>query len=90
MVTRTREPGDPRSARRLNEPRPVHVVAVEGVPIEIDRVPVATVREEWLVADRWWTDEPLERRYVEAVLATGENAVVFLDEKTGRWYRQRA
>jgi hypothetical protein len=50
---------------------------------------VAQVREEWRVSERWWTGRPLQRRYFEVVLETGENAVVFLDEISRRWYRQR-
>jgi hypothetical protein len=50
---------------------------------------VTTVREEWRVVDRWWTEEPVRRRYFEVVLATGENVVVFRDEEGGRWFTQR-
>jgi hypothetical protein len=51
---------------------------------------VACVREEWRVAERWWTDRPVRRRYFDVVLETGENAAVFCDEISGRWFRQRA
>jgi hypothetical protein len=50
---------------------------------------VAFVREEWRVVDRWWTEEPLDRRYFEVVLETGENTVVFRDEEQGCWFSQR-
>jgi hypothetical protein len=50
---------------------------------------VAGVREEWRVVDRWWTDEPVRRRYFETLLETGRNVVVFQDG-TGRWFRQQA
>jgi hypothetical protein len=91
VVAHPREQGDSRSARRLNEPRPV-VVDDEGgeAPVMIGGVRVARVREEWRVVDRWWTDEPVRRRYFEALLETGRNVVVFRDEATGRWYRQQA
>ena len=89
MVADPREQSDSRSARRLNEPRPV-LVAGDGVPGEVNRVPVALVREEWRVSDRWWTEEPVRRRYFDVVLETGENVVVFRDELSGKWYRQRA
>jgi hypothetical protein len=49
---------------------------------------VALVREEWRVVDRWWTDEPIGRRYFDVVLEDGRNAVVFHDG--GRWFTQRA
>jgi hypothetical protein len=53
-------------------------------------MPVDVTREEWRVADRWWTEEPVERRYFEVVLESGRNVVVFHDERSGRWFRQRA
>ena len=90
MVADPRESRDSRSARRLNEPRAVAVTASGRTPSAVDRVAVAGVRDEWRVVDRWWTAEPVQRRYFEVVLETGRNVVVFLDETSGRWYRQRA
>ncbi len=63
---------------------------VDGVPRALNHVPIALVREEWRVVDRWWTEEPLSRRYFDVVLQTGENAVLFRDEEVGRWFTQRA
>ena len=49
------------------------------------------MREEWLVTDRWWTPEPLSRRYFELVLADGRCVVVFREpDQGGRWFEQRA
>jgi hypothetical protein len=48
------------------------------------------VREEWRVVDRWWTEEPVDRRYFDVVLETGENVVVFHDGENGSWFTQRA
>jgi hypothetical protein len=90
MVAHSGEQGHSRSARRLNEPRPALVACDGGVPVAVNGVPVAAPREEWRVIDRWWTEEPVRRRYFEVVLETGRNAVVFLDEIGGRWYRQSA
>lgn len=90
MVARPGDQGDSRAARRLNEPRPVRVSAAGGAPALVGGVDVATVREEWRVVDRWWTDEPVRRRYFEVVLATGKNVVVFHDEGRQRWLTQRA
>lgn len=90
MVAHPRGEGHPRATRRLSRPRPVAVEAAAGVPVSVGRVPVDTVREEWRVRERWWTEEPVRRRYFEVLLASGENVVVFLDEENGRWYRQRA
>jgi hypothetical protein len=56
----------------------------------VNRRAVAVVREEWRVVDRWWTEEPVCRRYFEVVLESGENAVVFRDEEHGGWFSQRA
>jgi len=77
--------------RRLGTPRPV-VVATgpDGRPVAVRSVRVETVAEEWVVEDRWWTEEPLRRRYHELVLADGRNVVVFREAGTGRWYGQRA
>ena len=86
--------GNDRSKRltvqRLNEPQRALVEAhVDGSPRRVNRSPVALVREEWRVVDRWWTEEPVSRRYFDIVLAGGERAVVFHDEEVGRWFSQR-
>ena len=79
------------SARRLNAPRPVLVEGhPDGSPRRVNRVGVAVVREEWRVVDRWWTEEPVDRRYFDVVLETGENAVVYRDGETGAWLTHRA
>jgi hypothetical protein len=90
MVAHSGDQGDSRAARRLNEPAAVLVLAEDEIPTAVNRVGVATVREEWRVVDRWWTEEPVRRRYFEVVLGTGRNVVVFRDELTGKWYRQQA
>lgn len=90
MVAHPREQSHSRSARRLNEPRPARVACESGVPAAVDRVRVEALREEWRVFDRWWTEEPVERRYFEVVLETGRNAVVFRDETSGAWFSQTA
>jgi hypothetical protein len=78
------------SARRLNQPQRALVEAhVDGSPRRVNRSPVALVREEWRVVDRWWTEQPVSRRYFDVVLAGGEHAVVFHDEEVGRWFSQR-
>ena len=77
-------------SRRLNEPHAALVVATgAGVPRLVNREGVTLVREEWRVVDRWWTDEPVQRRYFEVVLESGQNVVVFRDEERGAWYSQR-
>jgi hypothetical protein len=79
-------------------PQPVRVeVDFDGEPVTVDSVAVDAIREEWLVEDRWWTPQPLRRRYFELVLADGRNVVVFREpqqatdgERPGRWLLQRA
>ena len=78
-------------SRALNLPRPVRVRAgAEGTPGAVDGRPAASVRESWLVEDRWWTEEPLRRRYWELVDARGRNLVVFHDLRRGGWFTQAA
>ena len=79
-----------RPAGRVNEPRPALVEARFGGPTRVNRQAIALVREEWRVVDRWWTEEPVSRRYFDVVLESGENAVVFHDDEQGRWFTQKA
>ena len=91
MVADTGSTRTARSSRRLNQPRPALVVAHgDGIPRLVNRQQVASVREEWRVVDRWWTDEPVDRRYFDLVLETGENTVVYRDGETQTWFTQRA
>ncbi|TMJ93922.1 MAG: DNA polymerase Y family protein [Actinobacteria bacterium] len=90
VVADSRVAGTVRSAGRLNAPRAAVVEAnFDGTPWQVNRQPVALVREEWRVVDRWWTQEPVARRYFDVVLQSGENAVVFRDEEKGCWFTQR-
>ncbi len=90
MVTHSGDARVVRSAGRLNQPRAAVVEArVDGTPVLVNRQPVSLVREEWRVVDRWWTEEPVSRRYFEVVLQSGENAVVFRDEVRSCWFTQR-
>ncbi|MFL5822951.1 MAG: hypothetical protein ACJ764_05860 [Solirubrobacteraceae bacterium] len=76
--------------RRLAVPRRVAVSAApDGQPLEVAGRPVDSVRESWLVEDRWWTERPLRRRYWEVVTVSGRDEVVFHDLQSGRWWRQR-
>lgn len=80
-----------RAARRLNAPRPALVEShADATPRRVNRQDVATVREEWRVVDRWWTEQPVTRRYFEVVLETGENTVVYHDADARAWFTQRA
>jgi hypothetical protein len=76
--------------RRLAEPRRAQVRAGEGGrPLAVDGREVDTVRESWLVEDRWWTERPVRRRYWEVVTACGRNVVVFRELDGGAWFAQR-
>jgi hypothetical protein len=76
--------------KRLGKPRPTRVRASDdGRPLLVDGRVVDAVRESWLVEDRWWTEQPLRRRYWEVVTACGRNVVVFRDLVGGRWFAQR-
>ena len=87
------DPGAARLARpqRLNEPRPALVEAgFDGTPRDVNRRPVMLVREEWRVVDRWWTDDPVSRRYFDLVLEGGERCVAYRDGEQGGWFTQWA
>jgi hypothetical protein len=77
----------------LHLPHPVRVrTASTGVPVEVDGRAITQVRESWLVEDRWWTEQPLRRRYWEVVTEYGRNVVVFRDLEragAGSWFTQR-
>jgi len=91
VVAHSRSTRIARSARALNSPRPVFVEGhPDGTPQRVNSQDVALVREQWRVVDRWWTDEPVDRRYFDLVLEGGENAVVFLDGENNIWFTQRA
>jgi hypothetical protein len=88
------QPTIERAARRVgrfNEPRSALVEArVDGSPARVNRQGVAFVREEWRVVDRWWTDEPVDRRYFEVVLESGQNLCVYRDQEAQSWFTQKA
>jgi hypothetical protein len=66
----------------------VHVrAAPDGSPARIRGEPVEHLRESWLIEDRWWTDEPLRRRYWEVVTQSGRNITIFHNLIDGLWYR---
>jgi hypothetical protein len=84
-------PMNPAGSRRLGAPQPASVEADDrGTPAAVGDMAVDSVREEWVVEDRWWTGRPLRRRYFEVVLVDGRNVVVFRDVVDGGWYLQRA
>ena len=91
MVTDSGSARVGRSAGRLNAPRPALVEQrFDGTPRVVNRELVTLVREEWRVVDRWWTDEPVDRRYFEVVLESGRNVCVYRDREEGCWFTQNA
>jgi hypothetical protein len=56
----------------------------------VNREEVTLVREEWRVVDRWWTEEPVDRRYFEVVLESGRNVCVYRDLEAHCWFTQNA
>jgi hypothetical protein len=74
-------------ARTLNPPRPARVrfgrAPAAHYPVEVNGEAIESLRESWLVEDRWWTAEPLRRRYWELVGKRGRNVVVFHDLAPG-------
>ena len=76
-------------SRALNRPRAARVRAdAAGAPLMVDGRAIEAVRESWLVEDRWWTAQPLRRRYWEAMSVLGGNVVVFHDLDSGEWFAQ--
>jgi hypothetical protein len=76
--------------KRLGRPRAVEIAAgADGVPVAFGASRVDSVLEDWLVEDRWWTERPVRRRYLELVLESGRCVLVFRDLTSGRWYTQR-
>ncbi len=65
------------------------LIEKDGELLTNGRSLVAVLREARRVLDRWWTDEPILRRYFEVVLTSGENTVVFRDRERGGWSSQR-
>ena len=77
------------SAGLLYIPGPTQVQAgPDGRPLAVAGVAVESVREEWLVEDRWWSGQPIARHYFELALADGRCEIVFRER--GRWFSQRA
>jgi len=76
--------------KRLGRPRAVEIMAGDhGVPVRVGVARVESVLEDWLVEDRWWTDRPVRRRYLELVLENGRCVLVFRELASGRWFTQR-
>lgn len=74
----------------LYAPRPIRVrVDRAAKPVAVAGARVESVREEWLVEDRWWAPPPLRRHYAEVVLDSGRCVTIYRDLETGEWFEQR-
>jgi len=92
----------PALTRALNPPRPARVVLEparpparggrDHFPDVVNGEAIESLRESWLVEDRWWTTEPVRRRYWELLGVGGRNMVVFHDltagDGRGGWFVQ--
>jgi hypothetical protein len=77
-------------SRALNLPSPANVhSSASGVPAQVNGSRIDSVRESWLIEDRWWTGRPLRRRYWELLSVDGRNLVVFHDLHSREWFTQR-
>ena len=70
-----------RTLRYLTQNRPIVVQAnPSGIPVAVTfdgrRHTVDVVRDEWLIQDQWWTDEPIVRRCFDLVLSNGRQMEV--------------
>ncbi len=76
---------------RLATPRRARVKPDDddGRPLVVEGRAIDSIRESWLVEDRWWNGSPVRRRYWEVVTTCGRNLVVFHDLRTGGWFVQR-
>jgi hypothetical protein len=78
-----------RTLLRLGLPEPVDVETGDhDEPLRIGGRPVEAVRGRWIVEEGWWTDRPIRRRYVEAVLSSGRLVTVYEDLVEGGWRLQ--
>jgi hypothetical protein len=78
------------ASKRLGRPRSAQVrIGPDGLPAAFGASRVDSILEDWLVEDRWWTERPVRRRYLELVLESGRCVLVFRDLASGRWFTQR-
>ncbi len=90
-LSHPRAPRDARPAYAVNapsgfalyRPRRLEVELAAGRPAVLAGRAVSSIREEWLIEDRWWTASPLRRHYFELVTAEGRCLTVFHDLTEG-------
>lgn len=81
------------SLKALNQPRPVEVTTLNGVPAFVNRrgkdLAVIDIRDVWRIDDRWWTESPVSRMYYELELPEAQVLTVYHDLVEDLWYEQR-
>lgn len=90
MVKNPRTPARPDQLRPLNTPRPISVVAADGLPVALvgprqERQAVTDIHEMWCIDDEWWRD-PIHRRYYRIRLGNGSLRTIYRD--ANHWYEQ--
>ena len=60
-----------------------------SVTLRRRRLEVASIQDVWEIADQWWRDNPIARRYFRVALDGGSTVTVFRDLTSGVWYEQR-
>ena len=97
MVTNPRAQARARAIKPLNAPVTVTVTSNErGMPLSFSSgkktYEVVATEDMWKINDEWWRgpDEEIERMYYSLLLESGHKTVVYLDMKSGDWFRQAA
>ena len=94
MLTPSGRTDGPDTVRRLNVPAPLQVeVDTHGSPHRVYHrkrwYTVAQIRERYRTVDRWWTEAPISREYLDVLLDNGQPLSIFHDRIERRWYAQR-
>jgi len=91
MVSHTGTKTRPHHVRPLNEPRPITVVADQGMPISLTigqhRHQVDQVQDAWIIEDEWWR-QPISRQYFAILLDDGSFRTIYHDRVADTWHAQ--
>lgn len=91
MVTHSGTSARTDSVRALNTPRPIMVVAENGMPAKLitrtTEVAVMQIQDVWIVQDEWWRKE-IDRQYFALLMMDGEMRTIFHDRMDDAWYEQ--
>ena len=71
-------------------PRRAKVTVAHGRVSAVNGQRVEHELRSWIVEDRWWTEQPIHRRYWELITETGRRIVVFHDLTSSGWFSQAA